>query len=98
MKIIKYIKKTVVYSLLAATILSASPAGAAPIVYTNFNQGYRTYERGYVISSGYNRGNRNNNNTPVQTPVEQKPVIEQYPVWTWTVVTTRPSTRPGTVV
>ena len=86
-------KRKVVYSLLAATILSSSAASAAN------NYPNVTYERnnnniGYTITYYYNIGNNNNNNRNNNSDN----VINEYPKWTWTVISTKPKTRPGTVV
>ncbi len=83
-------KRKVIYSLLAATVLSSSAASAAGFSLTNYdyNSLYNNYGRGYTINYNYN----NNSNT------QQNTVVNQYPVWTWTVVTTKPVTRPGNVI
>jgi uncharacterized YkwD family protein len=81
-------KRKVIYSLIAATLLSSSAASAANFNLTNvdYNSSYNTYGRGYTInynnnSSKYNYNYNSNQNT-------------QYPVFTWTIV----NSRPGYVV
>ncbi len=80
-------KRKVIYSLIAATLLSSSAASASNFNLTNidYNSLYNTYGRGYTInynnSSKYNYNYNYNNNI-------------QYPVFNWTIV----NTRPGNVV
>ena len=40
-----------------------------------------------IIIDRYNNNNNNSNDT-----------IAEYPKWTWTIINTKPKTRPGTIV
>jgi len=83
-------RKKIIYSLIAATLLSSSMASAANYNYTNvdYNSAYNNYGRGYTITYNYNYNN-----------IEQNTVVDQYPTFNWSVVsTTRPTTNPGNVV
>lgn len=97
-------KKKVIYSLIAATLLSSSVASAAGYNYGNidYNSTYNTYGRGYTINYNYNYDynyNNNNNKYNNNSNIQQNTVVDQYPTFNWSVVsTTRPTTNPGTVV
>ena len=90
-------KKKVVYSLLAATILSSSVASAASYNFPNVTYGKRNNNRGYTITYYYNIG-KNNNNNRYENNNNSNDTIAEYPNWTWTIINTKPKTRPGTVV
>ena len=74
-------KKKIIYSLLAATLISSSAASAATYDYTNVRYDY------YVnYNSGYNQNYQYNTN------IKQNTTVAEYPVFTWTIVNT--SRRP----
>lgn len=102
-------KRKVIYSLLAATLLTTSVGHAE-----SFNSQdkkcdsrYNNYGRGYTIDCNSN-SNYNNN----YSNVPQNTVVDNYPVFTWEVVNKssrrpnkpvvtipeNPTTKPGTVV
>lgn len=90
----KNMKKKVVYSLLAGTILSLSTANAANYDFNNLNcdtDSYN-YKNGYTVNYNYN--NKYNNNSNIQ----QNTVLDKYPTFNWSVVVTKPTTKPGNVV
>lgn len=68
-------KKKIVFSLLAATVISSSAASAASYDYTNTRYSYNNR-----YNSGYNQNYKNNTN------IEQDTVDYEYPVFTWTIV------------
>ena len=83
----KSMKKKVVYSLLAGTILSLSTANAASYDFNNFN-----CNNGYTLNYNYNNKYKNNSN------IQQNTVVDKYPTFNWSVVVTKPTNRPGNVV
>ncbi len=96
-------KRKVIYSLIAATVLSSSAASAASVNFTNFdyNSLYNYYSTVYTVNYSYNNNytytNYNssyNNNSNIQ----QDTSINNYPKWTWNIVTTKPTTNSGNVV
>ena len=70
-------KKKIIYSLLAATLISSSAASAASYDYTNVRYDY--YNN---YNSGYNQSYGNN------TTIKQNTVVNKYPTFTWTIVNT----------
>ena len=92
-------KRKLVYSLIAATLLSSSVASASNYNYGNiyYNSTYNTYGRGYNVNYNYNydyKDNYNNNSN-----IQQNTVVDQYPIFNWSVVSTsRPTTNAGNVV
>lgn len=95
-------KGKVVYSLLAAAILSSSAASAANY-YPNVTYGKNSNSRGYTITYYYNLGNNNkynskNNSSNNNSNNNSNNTITEYPKWTWTIISEKPKTRQGTVV
>ncbi|MDR7855603.1 CAP domain-containing protein [Tissierella sp.] len=86
-------KRKVIYSLIAATVLSSSAASAANFNLTNvnYNSLYNTYGRGYSIN--YDNSSRYNYNYNYNSDQNT-----QYPVFNWIIVNSRPSTpsKPST--
>lgn len=84
----KNIRRKVIYSLLAAILLSSSAVNAATYDLTNldYNKVYNTYGRGYVINYSYNYKYYNNYNTNYSQETTQ------YPVFNWEIINIKPST------
>lgn len=95
-------KRKVVYSLLAATILSSSTANASSFNFANidYSKILSNYGRGYVINYNTDCNNTNSNtnsNTNTNSNIIDNTMTYKYPVFTWSVVT-NPTTKPGTVI
>lgn len=90
----KNMKRKVIYSLIAATVLSSSAASAASFDFTNFdyNSLCNNYSKVYTVNYDYNCNYNNNSN------IQQNTTVNQYPKWTWNIVTTKPTTNTGNVV
>ena len=77
-------KKKIIYSLLAATLISSSAASAASYDYTNIRSN-RVYSNSRY-NTGYNQDYGNS------SKIQQDTVVADYPTFTWTRVNT--SGRP----
>lgn len=91
-------KRKVIYSLIAATVLSSSAASAASY---DYNTIYNTFGRGYTINYTYNSNYKysyNYNNYNNNSNTQQDTTVYQYPNWTWSIVNTKPTTNTGNVV
>lgn len=86
-------KKKIIYSLLAATLISSSAASAASYDYANVR--YKQVYNNYRYNGGYSQNYGNSSN------FGQNTTATNYPTFTWTVVNTsrRPVyTQPNTPV
>ncbi|MEY8416833.1 CAP domain-containing protein [Tissierella praeacuta] len=99
-------KRKIIYSLIATTMLSSSVANAGGFNFTNFNYNriYSNYNKGYSINYNYNYNTNSNydyntnSNYNNNSNIEQNTTTDKYPVWNWTIINTKPTTRPGTVI